>query len=203
VEATREAAGDDLAVLVKTNLRDGFEGGIELDEAIAFARILEGAGAHALVLSAGFVSRAPMEVMGGAMPTKVMGALMGDALGKAVSAFGQWLIRPVPFRETYFLEDAKAVRAAVALPLVYVGGATSRAGIDRALAAGFDAVAIARALIRETDFVARLERDPGATSPCDHCNYCAARIYTTSMSCHHVDPVPEVARPFVSAEGCR
>ena len=202
VASVREAAGEDLAVLVKTNLRDGFEGGMGLDEAVEVARAFEAEGADALVLSAGFVSRAPMEVMHGAMPTKVMGALMNDALGLAVGLFGQWIIRPVPFTENYFLEDARVVRRAVGLPLVYVGGATSRAGIDRVLAEGFDGVAIARALIREPDFVARMEREPAAVSPCDHCNYCAARIYTTSMACHLVEPPPPEVRRFVSEQGC-
>ena len=197
----REAAGGDLAVLVKTNLRDGFEGGLDRGEAVEVARALEAEGADALVLSAGFVSRAPMEVLRGAMPTKVLGALMGDALGAAVGRFGQWLIRPVPFTENYFLEDAAVVRRAVGLPLVYVGGATSRAGIDRVLAGGFDAVALARALLREPDFVRRLEREADARSPCDHCNYCAARIYTTSMACHQVDPPPPDLRRFISARG--
>ena len=45
-----EAAGSDMAVLVKTNMRDGFKGGIELDEGLEIARELERCGAHALVL---------------------------------------------------------------------------------------------------------------------------------------------------------
>ena len=67
-----EAAGSDMAVLVKTNMRDGFKGGIELDEGLEIARELERCGAHALVLSGGFVSRAPMYVMRGQMPIKTL-----------------------------------------------------------------------------------------------------------------------------------
>lgn len=214
----RAAARDDIAVLVKTNLRDGFPGGMELDDGISVARAIEQEGAHALVLSGGFVSRAPMYILRGAMPTRVMGHLMNSRLLRAgVSLFGRWLIPPVPYEEAYFLEDAARVRAEVKLPLVYVGGVTTRATIDSVLARGFDAVAIARALIRDPAFVRRLaEAEPTlpttgphpatgllpATSPhpaplptCDHCNYCAARIYTTTMACHHVDPPdPETAR---------
>src|SRR4051794_6812459 len=124
-----------------------------------------------------------------------MGRLMDDALMRAgVSLFGQWLVRPVPYAENYFLEDATVVRNELKLPLIYVGGATSRAGIDAVLARGFDAIAMARALIREPGFVDRLAAEEGARSPCDHCNYCAARIYTTSMACHHREPpAPEIA----------
>ncbi len=196
----KAAAGDDLAVLVKTNLRDGFPGGLELDEALQVGHALQEAGADALILSGGFVSRAPMYIMRGPMPTKVMGHLMTQWWMKGfVSAFGEWLIPPVPYEDHYFLDDAKAFRAALTLPLVYVGGVASRRAADEVLAEGFDAIALARALIREPDFVNRLRREEAAgertPSRCDHCNYCAARIYTSNMACHLVEaPPPELQR---------
>ena len=61
----REAAAGKLAVVVKTNLRDGFAGGMELDEGVEVARMLEQAGADALVLSGGFVTKTPMYILRG------------------------------------------------------------------------------------------------------------------------------------------
>src|SRR5262249_10417494 len=153
-------------------------------------------GADALVLSGGFVSRSPMVVMRGSMPTRVMASLMDDRLLKAgVSLFGRWLIPREPYREACFLDDAIQGRAGVKMPLVEGGGAASRATMDAVLARGFDAVAMARALIVDPAFVRRLAEEEAARSPCDHCNYCAARIYTTSMACHKRDePSPEVRR---------
>lgn len=58
MEEVMKAAGSDMAVLVKMNMRDGFRGGMELDETMQVARRLEQSGAHALVLSGGFVSKA-------------------------------------------------------------------------------------------------------------------------------------------------
>ena len=198
----RAAAGADMAVLVKMNLRDGFAGGCELEDAVVLARALEEAGADALVLSGGFVSRAPMYVMRGAMPTRVMARLMPDLfLRLGVGLLGQQLIRPFPYAENYFLDDALVVRGEVKLPLVYVGGAASREGIDAVLGRGFDAVAMARALIRDPDFVARLEREERLRSTCDHCNYCAARIYTTSMECHQREPPPPALARFIGEHG--
>ena len=72
MEEVMRAAGNDMAVLVKTNMRDGFKGGMEIDEAVQVAKRLVQDGAHALVLSGGFVSKAPMYVMRGAMPIKSM-----------------------------------------------------------------------------------------------------------------------------------
>ncbi len=65
VSAVREAAAGKLAVVVKTNLRDGFAGGMELDEGVEVARMLEQAGADALVLSGGFVTKTPMYILRG------------------------------------------------------------------------------------------------------------------------------------------
>lgn len=67
-----KAAGSDMAVLVKMNMRDGFRGGMEIDETMQVAKRLECSGAHGLVLSGGFVSKAPMYVMRGEMPIRSM-----------------------------------------------------------------------------------------------------------------------------------
>lgn len=204
IAAAKKAARDDVAVLVKTNLRDGFEGGMELDDAIVMARMFEDEGVDALVLTGGFVSRAPMYVMRGSMPTRVMADVMTDPmLSVGISLFGQMLVKPFAYESRYFREDARAVRAAVKVPLVYLGGVDSGAAIDEALGEGFEAVAMARALIREPDFVNKLQRERGYRSPCDHCNYCAAQIYTKKASCHHVEPPSERVRGLLKKDMAR
>ncbi len=198
IAAAKRAARDDIAVLVKTNLRDGFEGGMELDDAIVLARALEEEGADALVLTGGFVSRAPMYVMRGSMPTRVMADVMTDPmLSVGIALFGQMLVKPYAYESRYFRADALAVRAAVKMPLVYLGGVDSGAAIDEALSEGFEAVAMARALIREPDFVNKLARERGYRSLCDHCNYCAAQIYTKKASCHYLEPPTDRVRALL------
>ncbi len=191
VSATLDASGGEIAVLAKMNLSDGFAGGQSRDDAIVIARTLEKDGVHALVLSGGFVSRAPMFILRGAMPMGIMARQAGSALlAPFIRLAGPVLVPEVPYEETYFLSDAVAVRSAVGLPLVYVGGVSSRASALRVLDAGFDGIAMARALIREPGFVRRLQSEDDALSPCDHCNYCAARIYGTHMACYQIDPPP-------------
>jgi 2,4-dienoyl-CoA reductase-like NADH-dependent reductase (Old Yellow Enzyme family) len=200
--SVKAAARDDIAVLVKMNMRDGFDGGVELPEAIQIARALELSGADALILSGGFVSRSPMYVMHGSMPTKVMAKLMPQWWLRAlVGTFGGMLIASVPYRDTYFLQDALQIREATRMPLVYVGGVSSRGAADTVLSHGFEAIALARALIREPDFVDRLRRESeDEPSRCDHCNYCAARIYNSNMACHFRDPpAPELRRLLLGA----
>ncbi|MDD2595557.1 MAG: NADH:flavin oxidoreductase [Bacteroidales bacterium] len=182
------AAGNDLAIFVKTNTRDGFRGGLEVEDCIKVAKRLQELGAQALVLSGGFVSRAPMYVMGGDFPKKAITHYMPMKqwwLKLGVGIFGTMMAPSVPFKENYFLENSKRFRAALDIPLVYVGGAISRKGIDEVLDAGFEMVQMGRALIRDTDFVNKLkDGDKSVCSECEHVNFCVGRMYTLSMQCH-------------------
>lgn len=179
------AAGSDMAVIVKTNMYDGFKGGIEIPEALTIAKELEKCGAHALVLSAGFVSRAPMVVMRGTMPLQTMTHYMHPWwLKYGVKAVGKYMIKSEPFKECYFLDDALKFRAELKLPLIYVGGIVSREGIEKVLGQGFQFVQMGRALINEPDFVNRMRDENRQRCGCDHVNYCIARMYSLDMVCH-------------------
>lgn len=188
IRRVMEAAGDDMGVLVKMNMHDGFRRGMQRAECLEVARELERLGVHAIVLSAGFVSKAPMEVMRGAMPLRTMAYYMDTRkfwwLKAFVRLFGRAVIPTVPYREGYFLEDAKEFRAAVKLPLVYVGGMVSREKMEEVLDAGFDALQMARALIHDTDFVNKLHSGELSCSGCRHSNYCIGRMYTLEMRCN-------------------
>lgn len=185
MEEVMKAAGNDMAVLVKMNMRDGFRGGMELDESLQVARKLQELGAHALVLSGGFVSKAPMYVMRGEMPIRTMTHYMTCWwLKYGVRLVGKYMIPSVPFREAYFLEDALKFREALDIPLVYVGGLVSRLKIEEVLNHGFEAVQMGRALLNEPDFVNRMRREENARCNCRHSNYCIARMYTLDMACH-------------------
>ena len=185
MEEVMQAAGTDMAVLVKMNMRDGFRGGMEIDECLEVARRLEQSGAHGLVLSGGFVSKAPMYVMRGQMPLRSMTHYMTTWWLKwGVRAVGRWMVPTVPFREAYFLDDALRFRQAVSMPLIYVGGLVSRTKIDEVLGHGFEAVQMARALLNEPGFVNRMKAEEDARCSCRHSNYCIARMYTLEMACH-------------------
>jgi 2,4-dienoyl-CoA reductase-like NADH-dependent reductase (Old Yellow Enzyme family) len=195
-----EAAGNNMAVIVKMNMRDGFTGGMEIEECLQVARLLEQEGCHALVLSGGFVSKAPMYIMRGNMPVTTLSYFMKNSLLKfGVRLAGKYLIPSVPFKEAYFLEDAFRFRQVVKLPLIYVGGLISANKINEVLDSGFEFVAMARALINEPDFVNRLKRDTDARNQCDCSNYCIARMYSIEMACHqHVDGLPACIQKEIS-----
>lgn len=184
-----EVAGNDMAVVVKTNMYDGFRSGMQVPECIEVAKELERLGVHALVLTAGFVSKAPMEVMHGAMPLKAMAYYMNPWrfwwLKLGLKFFGRMMVPTVPFKEAYFLDTAKQFRKELKMPLIYVGGLVSKEKMEEALGEGFVALQMARALVNDTDFVNKLRSGETTRSACKHSNYCIGRMYTLEMKCHH------------------
>ena len=191
-----EVAADDMAVVVKTNMYDGFRSGMQVPECIEVAKELERLGVHALVLTAGFVSKAPMEVMHGAMPLKAMAHYMNPWrfwwLKLGLKFFGRIMVPTVPFKEAYFLDTAKQFRRELSMPLIYVGGLVSKEKMEEVLGGGFVALQMARALVNDTDFVNKLKSGETTRSACKHSNYCIGRMYTLEMKCHHcVDNLPK------------
>lgn len=190
------AAGDDMGVVVKINMYDGFKGGLDKDECLLVAKELQKHKVHALVLSAGFVSKAPMEVMRGAMPFKTLTHYMNFWkfwwLKAGITLFGRWMIPYVPFSEGYFLETAKEFKKELEVPLIYVGGLVSKTKMEEVLNEGFVGLQMARALVHDTDFVNKLQSGEIERSGCGHSNYCIGRMYTKEMRCHHcVENLPK------------
>ncbi len=191
MEEVMRAANGKIAVVAKTNMRDGFKSGNGLEEGIVIAQELEKLGMDALVLSGGFVSKAPMYVMRGEMPITTMTGYMKCLWLKwGVRAVGKLMIKTEPYKDLYFLDDALVIRQNVKLPLIYVGGCSSHSGIEKVLNSGFECVQMARALINEPDFVNRMLNGEERCG-CDHVNYCIARMYSLEMSCHkHRTDIP-------------
>jgi 2,4-dienoyl-CoA reductase-like NADH-dependent reductase (Old Yellow Enzyme family) len=184
LRAVRAAVGADFPVLAKTNLRDGFPGGLEVEEAVEVARRLEAEGASALVLSGGFVSRTPLYMLRGEVPLRPMVAAQDRWWAKAgLYLFGRLLVREYPFEEAFFLEDARRVRRAVRLPLVLLGGIKSRGTLERAMAEGFELVGMGRALLHDPSLARKLARAEADASGCVPCNECIAEMDRGGVRC--------------------
>ena len=97
--------------------------------------------------------------------------------GSGIQLAGGRFLRSYPYQEAYLLDRARQFRAALNLPLILLGGITSKQTMDLAMAEGFAFVALARALLREPDLILRMHTDPGVRSLCIHCNKCMPTIY--------------------------
>lgn len=147
IEAVRTAVGPEYPVLLKLNLDDCVPGGIPLEEAIQVAASSEEAGISAIEVSGGMVD-------------SEKGAARKD-------------IQPGK-QEAYFRPLARALKGAVSIPRILVGGLKSIQVVSDVIESGdADAVALGRPLIREPHLV--LDWQDGRQDPADcvSCNRCA------------------------------
>jgi 2,4-dienoyl-CoA reductase-like NADH-dependent reductase (Old Yellow Enzyme family) len=184
----REVVGPDFPILTKSNLRDGFRGGLEVAEAVEVAKVLEREGVDCLVLSGGFTAKNGFYMMRGDAPIREMIEVEKNPLQKLVLRFaGKRVIRAYPFEEMFFRKEALRVREAVRMPVALLGGIVSRANVEAAMRDGFDFAVMGRALIFDPGFVRTMEADPSARSGCDHCNQCVAEMDRGGVHCVRPD----------------
>jgi 2,4-dienoyl-CoA reductase-like NADH-dependent reductase (Old Yellow Enzyme family) len=184
VRRVREAVAARVPVLVKMNLRDGFSGGLEIDEAVEIARGFEAAGVDALVLSGGFMTRTPIYIMRGDVPLAELRRELPRLASRIGSLLiGRFMLPAVPFSEAYFLEDARRVREAVHVPLVLVGGLRTLDRMDAIVREGFDFLAMARPFVLEPDLVSKFERGEVTEARCVPCNKCLASVARGQLRC--------------------
>jgi 2,4-dienoyl-CoA reductase-like NADH-dependent reductase (Old Yellow Enzyme family) len=182
---TAASGGDRVAVYAKLNMDDGFAGGLQLADAVEVARMLEADGTvDALELTGGFTSKTPMYLMRGEVPLAEMVSHERSAIRRAaLRVAGRRFMRAYPFEEAFFLPHARQVRAAVSLPLILLGGITRLDTMRQAMGEGFEFVAMARALLRETDLVRRMQQGQASRSLCVPCNKCVAEMEVRGTRC--------------------
>jgi 2,4-dienoyl-CoA reductase-like NADH-dependent reductase (Old Yellow Enzyme family) len=177
--AVRDEVGDRIAVTAKLNMEDGYPGGLRIEDSLQVAQWLQEDGTlDALELTAGSSLMNPMYLFTGDVPLREFAAQFPPLPRLGIRMFGKKFLRAYPYQDTYLMERALRFRAELSLPLILLGGVTTRATMDRAMAAGFQYVAMARALLREPDLVNRIAADAGTPSLCIHCNRCMPTIYS-------------------------
>ncbi len=177
--AVKEAVGEDLAVIAKINVADGVRRGATAEDAVVTAKVLESQGADMLVLSGGRNVESTWFMFGSPMNQEEFAKIfkykpLQRLLMKAAAAGTP---KDLKFREMYFEEYSRKVRAAVTLPLAYLGGVKSLDNTEKAMAEGFDAVAMARVLLHDPALVNKFRDGSLRQSGCTSCNACIPQIY--------------------------
>jgi 2,4-dienoyl-CoA reductase-like NADH-dependent reductase (Old Yellow Enzyme family) len=184
VRAMRGAVGPGFPLLVKLNQRDGFRGGLELDEAVKIARRFEEEGASALVPSCGFTARTPLYMMHGRVPAREMAANGPNPAARLTTRlFSGLFVQRYPFVPLFLLEGSRRIREAVRIPVVYVGGVLSLGHMGRVLATGCTVIQIGRPTVRDPEFPRRLQSGEVTESDCDQCNRCIAAMDAEGVTC--------------------
>ena len=177
LRAVLDAVGREMAVICKYSITEGVRAGNSAEDGARIARMLEEEGAHLLVLSAGMNAESITTMFGSSFPKENRVQQKNPVIALAMAI--QRMTDPVvEFRELYLLEHARKVRAAVKMPLAYLGGAKSLGGIEQLMSEGFDLVAMGRALIAEPGYVNKLANGEGRSNKCTACNRCVAMMYT-------------------------
>ena len=177
LDAVRKAVGDDFPILGKIGMTDGIKDGLQIDEAIEVAAMLDAGGIDALICSGGTSSFNPMLYFRGDTLDKGLIEVEKNPLMKlGLKLLGPKMFRYYPYEELYFLEDAKRVRDRVSCQMIYIGGCTDVASIDKVMGEGFDFIQLGRPLIKDPAFVNHAMADHNYKNGCTHCNRCASLI---------------------------
>lgn len=144
VKACRQAVGPRYPLFIKLNSQDAFPGGLELDDAVEVARLLDQAGIDAIEVSGG------VPAAGKLSPSRVV---------------------KTPADEGYFLSNAQAIKAVVKCPVISVGGWRSRGRIEAALES-VDAVSMSRPFIRQPHLANLWKNGSQEPATCISCNGC-------------------------------
>lgn len=180
----RNKVGEEYPLLVKLNLNDGIRNGFSLDDCKYVSKELENNGCSAIVLSGGFTSKSPFYLMRGGVPLWGMiknGSSWAEKITMAL--FGPIIIKKYKFTPNFFLDQAKEIRKATKCPLVYLGGVDSKNGIKEIMNAGFEFIAIGRALIHDPDFLIKLQENKIEKTECDRCNKCVVEMDRGGVRC--------------------
>lgn len=177
-------------VFAKINGFDHRRGGMRAQEAVGIARLLEASGCSAIEVSSGTIEEGLSIMRGPKFPAEALLAShfrfksIPEPLKKAVAPLLRAAMpSPKPYRN-YNLEAAKAIRAAVSIPVIAVGGIHTMEEISAALESGAaDYVSMSRPFIIERDIVRRLQEGKQTASRCIMCNYCAIMVEEGALRC--------------------
>lgn len=142
----RAAIRTDTALLCKLGSVDGRDNSLALAETVETARRLEQAGVQAIEVSS---------------------TLSGDHAQPAAEGID------TPEKEAYFATQARAIKAAVDIPVILVGGLRSVAVMARIVREETaDLVSLCRPFIREPDLVNAFHESRAERAACVSCNKC-------------------------------
>jgi 2,4-dienoyl-CoA reductase-like NADH-dependent reductase (Old Yellow Enzyme family) len=142
-KTVREQVGEEYPVLIKLGMKDGVDGGIDLDDSLQVVKLCEEMGIDGIEISSGF---------------KLSSSRKG--------------IRRES-EEAYFLPFARQARPITTLPLILVGGMRSKKVMEQILRDGdADFISFCRPLINDPDFPNKLRLGQKEKSDCISSNNC-------------------------------
>ncbi|MGI6153016.1 MAG: FAD-dependent oxidoreductase [Christensenellaceae bacterium] len=150
VEMSRAAVGPNFPLIMRISGEEYFSEGRKLEETIEFCKIMEKAGIDAF------------DISGGIQPTYLFSIAPGN----------------FPGIKGFMMPNAKAIKEAVSVPVIGVGGVRDAEYAEQLLQEGYaDIIALGRSMIADPDFcVKTLAGNDKDIRPCITCNNCLMEI---------------------------
>jgi 2,4-dienoyl-CoA reductase-like NADH-dependent reductase (Old Yellow Enzyme family) len=193
-DAIRAAVGPDMPITARYGLADSGPGQLQIDEGLARLRVLAARGLNAVEPTYGLMTTYHENIRPYVAVTPAR-ALQDWVLPR--------LWQPAQ-PEAYYLPFAKAVKAALDIPVILVGGVRSTGQMTQILRAGdADFLAAARPFIREPDFPQSLKAGRQGLLDCVSCNICLEHDGTDALKCwrkNAKDLVVHAYRHFLASE---
>ena len=213
LQAVRRAVGPDYPVLIKLNTQERMFRGLNQEECVAAARLVEETGCcDAIELSCGTTEGGMVMARGGFPIDDMLRYLRPFChLSPKLRIITKHLAMPLArlfqpgFTEGYNLDTAAKVKQTVSLPIVTVGGMRTRSFMEGAIRDGkTDFCSMARPLILEPDLPTKFKKGFSEAALCDNCNICVVATDTQSIRCHNKKLLAQVAaasRPNSALKG--
>ena len=207
VRAVRKRVGDDFHVQVKISATESANAflpwlrrGNTIEDSVQVCRGLEEAGADAIHVSSGSTFPHPLNPAGG-LPLRDVVDNYDGLISSGIHAFRNYLLyrtpivrrilqkrweRPTDKIEGANLDDARAIKQAVSIPVLCTGGFQTASVVRGAIERGdCDAVTIARALIANPNLVELWRAgDDRPKRPCIYSNKCLYNLLESPLGCY-------------------
>lgn len=206
--AVRQALPVGTPILVKMNCQDGVHGGLEIRDAMEIAECLA-EHCDLIVVSCGLVAHNGFFMLRGTTPIPNLVLALPGFKKYAAFLFGNLAVPSVPYDDCFLRDGARLIlnRVREKTKVCLLGGVSTLSEMEGALEEGFACVQMARPLIREPDFIHRIQAevlehkqlalaDRGedefdVETKCIRCNQCVLAS---------VDPLKDVGCPFRKLE---
>ena len=186
----RRQVGDDYPILIKINANDNMKKGLKLEESVVMAKMMAEMGFDGIEVSCG-IGEDGFSTFRGDVPIEVFLDEWEVFKNKnplfrfVMRHFGKKLIKPPALTQAFNLEGARAIKAAVNIPVFLVGGITDPAAIEQIVESGdADFISLSRALIADPKFPERIKEGSRKLADCIHCNLCSAYMISEPLRCY-------------------
>lgn len=189
-DKARKEVGD-YSIIAKINGYETLKNGLSIGESVKVAKRLEQVGCNGIEVSNGTI-KAGLATMRGNVPWEMIVA-QNDRLNK-MPGFVKSIIgtiaektfpQPQP-KSLYNLDAALAIKNAVNIPVIVVGGITNISDIETLIDQyRIDLVSMSRPLILEPDLVNKFKTGKQAHSKCIQCNFCIIGVENAPLRCYY------------------